>query len=56
MPVLQEVLSANNVYAASFGTKSQLALPPLIGTLPILLLTRPGRREIGPWRMNDCFA
>lgn len=28
MPVLQEVLSANNAYAASFGAKSQLPLPP----------------------------
>jgi carbonic anhydrase len=28
MPVLQEVLKANEAYAASFGAKSQLALPP----------------------------
>src|SRR5438477_5560440 len=28
MPVLQEVLRANAAYAASFGTKSELALPP----------------------------
>src|ERR1700756_5049284 len=28
MPVLQEVLSANNAYAANFGAKSQLPLPP----------------------------
>jgi len=28
MPVLQEVLRANEAYAASFGAKSQLALPP----------------------------
>jgi carbonic anhydrase len=28
MPVLDEVLSANDQYAASFGAKSELALPP----------------------------
>lgn len=28
MPVLNEVLSANDAYAASFGAKSELALPP----------------------------
>ncbi|MCI0468405.1 MAG: carbonic anhydrase [Beijerinckiaceae bacterium] len=28
MPVLQEVLKANDAYAAGFGAKSQLALPP----------------------------
>src|ERR1700732_3041129 len=28
MPVLQEVLSSNEQYAASFGAKSELALPP----------------------------
>lgn len=28
MPVLDEVLSANHEYAASFGAKSELALPP----------------------------
>jgi carbonic anhydrase len=28
MPVLNEVLSANDEYAASFGAKSELALPP----------------------------
>src|SRR5436190_20438740 len=28
MPVLSEVLRANEAYAASFGAKSQLALPP----------------------------
>jgi carbonic anhydrase len=28
MPVLDEVLSANEHYAASFGAKSELALPP----------------------------
>jgi hypothetical protein len=28
MSVLQEVLKANEAYAASFGAKSQLALPP----------------------------
>src|SRR5262249_24353551 len=28
MPVLQEVLKANEAYAASFGDKSHLALPP----------------------------
>jgi carbonic anhydrase len=28
MPVLHEVLGANEAYAASFGAKSQLALPP----------------------------
>src|ERR1700746_2018859 len=28
MPVLQEVLSANNAYAANFGAKSQLTIPP----------------------------
>jgi len=28
MPVLDEVLSANDEYAASFGAKSELALPP----------------------------
>src|SRR5262249_13466009 len=28
MPVLQEVLKANEAYAASFGDKSELALPP----------------------------
>jgi carbonic anhydrase len=28
MPVLQEVLRANEAYAANFGAKSQLALPP----------------------------
>lgn len=28
MPVLNEVLSANDEYAASFGPKSELALPP----------------------------
>jgi carbonic anhydrase len=28
MPILQEVLKANEAYAASFGAKSQLALPP----------------------------
>src|SRR5579862_6763811 len=28
MSVLQEVLRANEAYAASFGAKSQLALPP----------------------------
>ena len=28
MPVLQEVLKANETYAASFGAKSQLAMPP----------------------------
>ena len=28
MPVLDEVLSANEQYAASFGAKSELALPP----------------------------
>ena len=28
MPVLDEVLSANDAYAASFGAKSELALPP----------------------------
>jgi carbonic anhydrase len=28
MPVLSEVLKANETYAASFGAKSQLAMPP----------------------------
>ena len=28
MPVLDEILSANEQYAASFGAKSELALPP----------------------------
>src|ERR1019366_8495342 len=28
MPVLLEVLKANEAYAASFGAKSQLAMPP----------------------------
>jgi carbonic anhydrase len=28
VPVLDEVLSANDAYAASFGAKSELALPP----------------------------
>src|ERR1700730_15907544 len=28
MPILQEVLAANAAYAASFGAKSELALPP----------------------------
>ncbi|MGZ8708017.1 MAG: beta-class carbonic anhydrase [Gaiellaceae bacterium] len=28
MPVLDEVLSANDAYAGSFGAKSELALPP----------------------------
>ncbi len=28
MPVLSEVLKANEIYASSFGAKSQLALPP----------------------------
>ncbi len=28
MPVLDEVLSANDAYAASFGAKGELALPP----------------------------
>src|ERR1700732_1299535 len=28
MPVLPEVLKANETYAASFGAKSQLAMPP----------------------------
>src|SRR5436853_5364248 len=28
MPVLQEVLKSNETYAASFGAKSQLAMPP----------------------------
>src|SRR6202045_1364932 len=28
MPVLSEVLNANETYAASFGAKSQLAMPP----------------------------
>src|SRR6476619_2996740 len=28
MPVLDEVLAANEQYAASFGAKSELALPP----------------------------
>ncbi|MBK5237849.1 MAG: carbonic anhydrase [Actinomycetales bacterium] len=31
MPVLEEVLSANDAYAASFGAKSELALPPARG-------------------------
>lgn len=31
MAVLQEVLSANDLYAASFGTKGELALPPARG-------------------------
>jgi carbonic anhydrase len=31
MPVLAEVLSANDDYAASFGAKSDLALPPARG-------------------------
>src|SRR5579885_2432609 len=31
MSVLQEVLRANEAYAASFGAKSQLALPPARG-------------------------
>jgi carbonic anhydrase len=31
MPVLQEVLSANESYAADFGAKSELALPPARG-------------------------
>ena len=28
MPVLQEVLNANNAYAANFGARSQLTIPP----------------------------
>ena len=28
MPVLDEVLSANDQYASSFGARSELALPP----------------------------
>jgi carbonic anhydrase len=28
MPVLEEVLSANDAYATTFGTKSELAMPP----------------------------
>jgi carbonic anhydrase len=28
MPVLEEVLAANTAYAATFGTKSELAMPP----------------------------
>jgi hypothetical protein len=28
----------------------------LIRALPIMLLTRQGRMEIGTWRMNDCVA
>ena len=31
MSVLNEVISANNAYAASFGAKSELALPPARG-------------------------
>ena len=31
MSVLEEVLSANNRYASSFGAKSELALPPARG-------------------------
>jgi carbonic anhydrase len=31
MPVLDEVLSANDEYASSFGAKSELALPPARG-------------------------
>ncbi len=31
MPVLDEVLSANEAYVASFGEKSELALPPARG-------------------------
>ncbi len=31
MPVLDEVLSANDDYAATFGAKSELALPPARG-------------------------
>src|SRR6195256_1366646 len=31
MSVLQEVLKANETYAASFGAKSQLAMPPARG-------------------------
>jgi carbonic anhydrase len=31
MPVLNEVLSANEAYAASFGAKSELGLPPARG-------------------------
>ena len=31
MPVLDEVLAANEEYAASFGAKSELGLPPARG-------------------------
>src|SRR5258707_10288952 len=31
MPILDEVLSANEQYAASFGAKSELAIPPARG-------------------------
>lgn len=31
MPVLEEVLAANDAYAADFGDRSQLALPPARG-------------------------
>ncbi|MFZ4497563.1 MAG: carbonic anhydrase, partial [Candidatus Nanopelagicales bacterium] len=31
MSVLEEVLSANETYAAGFGEKSQLSLPPARG-------------------------
>ena len=31
MPILDEILDANEAYAATFGDKSQLALPPARG-------------------------
>ena len=32
MSVLDEILAANDAYAATFGDKSQLALPPPAGS------------------------
>ena len=43
MSVLDEVLQANATYAASFGAKSELALPPARGFAILDLHGRPAR-------------
>ena len=51
MPVLSEVLKANEAYAASFGAKSQLALPPARGfTILTCMDARSIRQNTRVWR------
>lgn len=55
MPVLDEVLAANETYAASFGDRDELTLPPA-GQLSELLASSLETAALGPDGFYDVGA